>query len=49
MVEFFYAYFGYLKDDVMKEMPLRGFAIFVDAWSLCACFNMDYTSESYFL
>ena len=49
MVEFAYAYFGDLKDDVLKEIPQGGFGIFVNAWSLCAFFNMDYTSEFSFL
>ena len=47
--EFAYTYFGNLKDDVLNEIPRGGFGIFVDAWSLCAHFNMDYTSESSFL
>ena len=41
--------FRYLKDDVLKEMPWGGLGVFVDAWSLCAFFKMDYTSESRFL
>ena len=46
MGDFAYTYFGYLKGDVLKEMPWGGFGIFVDAWYLCAFFNMEYTSES---
>ena len=49
MGEFSYAYFGYLKDDLLKEMRWGGFGLFVDAWSLCAFSNMKYTSESSFL
>ena len=49
MGEFAYTSFGDLKDDVLKEMPWGGFGIFVDAWYLCAFFNMEYTSESSFL
>ena len=49
MGEFSYAYFGDLKDYILKEMPWGGFGLFVDAWSPCAFFNMDYTYESSFL
>ena len=49
MGEFDYAYFGDLKDDVLKEISEGGLGLFVDAWYLCAFFNMDYTSESSFL
>ena len=49
MGDFAYAYFGFLKDDVLKEMPQGVFGIFMDDCSLCAFFNMDYTSESYLL
>ena len=49
MGEFAYTSFGYLKDDVLKEIPWGGFGIFVDAWSPCAFCKMDYTSESSFL
>ena len=35
MVEFAYAYFGDMKDDVLKEMNWGGFEIFMDAWSPC--------------
>ena len=45
----FYAYFGYLKDGVLKEIPQGGFDIFVDAWSLCEFCNTDYTYENSFL
>ena len=46
MVDFAYVYYVYLKDDVLKEMPRRGFGLFVHAWSLIEFFNMEYTSES---
>ena len=49
MEEFAYAYFGDLKDDVLKEMTQGGLGIFMDAWYLCAFFNVNYTSESSFL
>ena len=49
MGEFAYKYFGNLRNDVLKDMPQGGFGIFIDAWSLCAFFNMDHTSESSFL
>ena len=45
MGEFAYAYFGYLKDDVLTEVPQGVFRIFVDAWYLCLFCNMDSTSE----
>ena len=35
MGEFAYEYFGYFKDDVLKEIPRGGFSILVDAWSIC--------------
>ena len=38
--EFAYAYFGYLKDDVLKEIPWGGLGIFVDSWSTCMLCNM---------
>ena len=44
MGKFAYAYLGYLKDGVLKELTWVGFGLFVDAWSLCAFFNMGYTS-----
>ena len=47
--EFSYTSFGDLKDDVLKEIPRGSFGIFVDAWSICAFSNMDYTPESSFL
>ena len=46
MREFAYAYFGDLKDGVLKEMTWGGSGIFVDACSLYEFCNMDYTSES---
>ena len=49
MGDFAYTYFGYLKDYVLKKMPWGGFGIFLDACSLCAFYNMDYTSEYSFL
>ena len=49
MGEFAYAYFGYLKDGVLKEMPWRGVQLFVDSWSVYEFCNMYYTSESSFL
>ena len=47
--EFACAYFGYFKDDVLKEMPRGYFGLFVDAWSLCAFCKMDYSSQYSFL
>ena len=49
MGEFAYTSFGDLKDDVLKEMPWGGFGIFLYACSLCAFYNMDYTSEYSFI
>ena len=49
MGEFSDTYFRDLKDDVLKEMHRGSFGLFVDAWSLCEYFNMDYNSESSFL
>ena len=46
MGKFAYTYFVGFKGDVLKEMPQGGLGIFVDAWSLCEFFNMDYISES---
>ena len=43
--EFSYACFGYLKDELLKEMLQGGFGIFVDAWYLCAFLNTYYTSK----
>ena len=49
MGEFNYAYFGDLKDDVLKEITHGSFGLFVDACYLCEFCNMDYISESSFL
>ena len=49
MGEFSYTYFWYLKNEVLKDMPHRGFEIFMDACPLCEFCNIDYTSESSFL
>ena len=49
MEELAYASFGDFKYDVLKEIPQGGLGIFLYAWSLCAFFNMEYTSESSFL
>ena len=49
MGDFAYPSFGDLKGDVLKEIPRRGFGLFVDDWYLCAFCNMDYTSNSSFL
>ena len=49
MGEFDFVYFGGLKYFVLKEIPWGGLGIFVDVWYLCVFFNMDYTSDSYFL
>ena len=49
MVEFAYMSFGYMKDGIPKKMPWGVLGIFMDVWFLCAFFNMDYTSKSYFL
>ena len=46
MGQFVYTSFVDFKGDVQKELPLGGLGIFVDAWSLCEIFNMDYISES---
>ena len=49
MGEFAYTYFGDLKYDFLKKIPQGGLGLFVYAWSLCAFFNVDYTSDSSFL
>ena len=49
MEELAYASFRDFKYDVLKEIPQGGLGIFLYAWSLCAFFNMEYTSESSFL
>ena len=49
MGEFVYASLGDFKDEVLKDIPQEGFGIFVDAWSLCVFFNVDYTSDYLFL
>ena len=40
MGELFYYSFEDLNYEELKEIP-RGGGVFVDAWSLCAFFNMD--------
>ena len=46
MGEFAYASFDYLKDGVLKEIPRGGFGIFINSWSLCEFFNIEYTFDS---
>ena len=48
MGELVYAFLGELKDEVLKEIPRWGCGIFVDTRSICAFFNMQYTSDSSF-